>query len=38
MPAKLRVKAGIGDGLVRRSVGIEDAEDVLANLEGALAQ
>ncbi len=31
-----RMKAGISDGLVRMSVGIEDAEDLLADLEQAL--
>ena len=30
-----RAAVGISDGLVRLSVGIEDAEDILADLEGA---
>lgn len=34
-PAQRRA-AGIGDGLVRLSLGIEDADDVLADLEQAL--
>lgn len=33
-----RIDAGITDGLVRFSVGIEDAEDILADLEQALAK
>jgi len=32
-----RLAAGITDGLVRLSVGIEDLEDILADLERALA-
>ncbi|RPJ08989.1 MAG: PLP-dependent transferase, partial [Deltaproteobacteria bacterium] len=32
-----RAQAGIRDGLVRLSVGIEDANDILADLEQALA-
>ncbi len=31
-----RLRQGIGDGLVRLSVGIEDAEDIIADLEQAL--
>ncbi len=31
-----RLKQGIGDGLVRLSVGIEDAADIIADLEQAL--
>lgn len=31
-----RIKAGISDGLVRLSVGIEEAEDIMADLEQAL--
>lgn len=33
-----RIAAGISDGLVRLSVGIEDIEDILADLEQALAR
>jgi len=36
MPGEQRRAAGIGDGLVRLSVGIEDVEDLLADLEQAL--
>ena len=31
-------KAGITDGLVRYAVGIEDVEDLIADLEQALAK
>jgi cystathionine beta-lyase/cystathionine gamma-synthase len=37
MPAEQRNAAGIGDGLLRLSVGIEDAEDLLEDLGQALA-
>jgi cystathionine gamma-lyase len=37
VPAEARAKLGIGDGLVRLSVGIEDGEDLIADLEQALA-
>jgi methionine-gamma-lyase len=33
-----RLAAGITDGLVRLSVGIEDIEDILADLGQALAK
>lgn len=33
-----REKSGITDGLVRMSVGIEDSEDIIADLEQALAK
>lgn len=36
MPREERLAAGITDGLVRLSVGIEAAEDILADLEQAL--
>ncbi len=35
MPPELRARAGIGDGLVRLSVGIEDVEDLWSDLEAA---
>jgi cystathionine gamma-synthase/methionine-gamma-lyase len=35
---KVRAALGIGDGLVRLSVGIEDAQDIIADLEQALAR
>ena len=36
IPKKERVKAGLADGLIRLSVGIEDVEDLVADLEYAL--
>jgi cystathionine beta-lyase/cystathionine gamma-synthase len=36
VPADVRQKVGITDGLVRISVGIEDVEDLIADLDGAL--
>lgn len=36
VPRKERLAAGITDGLVRLSVGIEDAKDIIADLEQAL--
>lgn len=36
MPKETRVRLGITDGLVRISVGIEDAEDIIADLEQGL--
>jgi cystathionine beta-lyase/cystathionine gamma-synthase len=38
VPAEQREKVGITDGLVRISVGIEDMEDLIADLDQALAQ
>ena len=37
VPVAERAKLGIGEGLVRLSVGIEDAEDLLQDLEQALS-
>lgn len=37
IPAEERRKAGLADGLLRLSVGIEDVEDLLADLDHALA-
>ena len=37
IPADKRADLGISDGLVRLSVGIEDVEDLIADLERALA-
>jgi cystathionine beta-lyase/cystathionine gamma-synthase len=37
VPPDVRAELGIGDGLVRLSVGIEDATDLMADLEEALA-
>lgn len=36
VPAAVRAEAGISDGLLRLSVGIEDAEDLIGDLEHAL--
>lgn len=38
VPREDRLKRGLTDGLVRLSVGIEDVEDILADLDQALAQ
>jgi len=37
VPAEQRVKLGISDSMVRLSVGVEDLEDIMADLKGALA-
>ena len=37
IPREERMKAGFNDGLIRLSVGVEDAEDLLADVEQALA-
>jgi len=36
LPAKVRAELGIGDSLVRLSVGVEDIDDLLAELSAAL--
>jgi cystathionine beta-lyase/cystathionine gamma-synthase len=36
VPADVRAELGIGDGLVRLSVGIEDPKDLIADLDSAL--
>ncbi len=38
VPNQIRNKVGIKDGLVRLSVGIEDPEDIIADLEQALSK
>ena len=38
IPAELRRARGLDDGLLRLSVGVEDAEDLLEDLDQALAQ
>ena len=38
VPAQDRIASGITDGLVRLSVGLEDAEDLIAALDEALAR
>lgn len=37
IPREVRIKTGISDDLVRLSVGIEDAEDIIDDLDQALA-
>lgn len=36
VPREQRVRAGISDGLIRLSVGLEEPEDIIADLEGAI--
>jgi cystathionine beta-lyase/cystathionine gamma-synthase len=36
MPVEVRERVGITEGLVRLSVGIEDVEDIIADLDQAL--
>jgi cystathionine beta-lyase/cystathionine gamma-synthase len=36
LPPEIRQGIGIGDALVRLSIGIEDPADILADLGGAL--
>ncbi|NOT58620.1 MAG: PLP-dependent transferase [Acidobacteria bacterium] len=38
VPAEQRVRLGLTDGLVRISVGVEDIEDILADLDHALSK
>lgn len=38
VPAKVRRQVGIGDGLLRFSVGIEDVEDLQADIDAALKE
>jgi cystathionine gamma-lyase len=38
IPAELRRSRGITDGLIRLSVGLEDVEDLISDLDQALAQ
>jgi len=38
IPPEVRARIGITDGLLRISVGIEDAEDIIADLDQALAK
>ena len=37
VPAEERERMGIGEGLVRLSVGIEEADDIIADLDQALS-
>ena len=36
VPKEMRERAGVTDGLVRLSVGVEDVRDLLADLDRAL--
>jgi cystathionine beta-lyase/cystathionine gamma-synthase len=38
MPPEVRKQNGITDGMVRLSAGIEDVEDLIADLDQALAK
>jgi cystathionine gamma-synthase len=38
VPAEVRRKVGIGDGLLRFSVGIEDTQDLIADVDHALKE
>lgn len=38
IPREERLKSGVTDGLIRLSVGVEDGEDLLADLEQALSE
>jgi cystathionine beta-lyase/cystathionine gamma-synthase len=38
VPAEQRQRLGITDGLVRISVGVEEVEDLIADLDQALAR
>lgn len=38
IPKEERVKSGLVDSLIRLSIGVEDAEDLIADLDQALAQ
>jgi cystathionine beta-lyase/cystathionine gamma-synthase len=38
VPADERERLGLGGGLVRLSVGIEDPEDIVADIKQALAK
>jgi cystathionine beta-lyase/cystathionine gamma-synthase len=37
IPAAERARAGVGDGLIRLSIGVEDVADLIADLEQALS-
>jgi cystathionine beta-lyase/cystathionine gamma-synthase len=37
VPADVREQLGIGDSLIRLSVGVEDVEDLIGDLQNALA-
>lgn len=37
IPADTRARIGISDGLIRLSVGVENADDLIADLDRALS-
>jgi methionine-gamma-lyase len=37
IPREERLKAGITDGLIRLSVGLEDPKDIIADLDQAIS-
>ena len=37
IPREVRLKSGVTDSLIRLSVGVEDVQDLIADLEQALA-
>ena len=38
IPKEERIKSGLVDSLIRLSIGVEDAEDLIADLEQALSK
>jgi cystathionine gamma-synthase len=38
IPEAMRLSAGVNDRLVRLSVGIEDSDDIIADLDAALSR
>ena len=36
IPKEIREKSGVGDGLIRLSVGIEDYQDLIEDLDQAI--
>jgi cystathionine beta-lyase/cystathionine gamma-synthase len=38
IPREERIKNGLSDSLIRLSIGVEDAEDLISDLEQALAK
>jgi cystathionine beta-lyase/cystathionine gamma-synthase len=38
IPKEERTKSGLSDSLIRLSIGVEDAEDLVADLDQALAK
>ncbi|RIK79684.1 hypothetical protein DCC62_05210, partial [candidate division KSB1 bacterium] len=38
VPPEMRKRIGLSDGLVRLSIGVEDTEDLIADLQAGLAR